>query len=173
MHTQEEFAEQRRRNQTAYAIEDFNDAVDDLRHSATGNLLLAFVAFIGSYAAADNLMHVGFAFATGIILFLLPRYMGLQQKTSLYLLLAGYVAGIFLEYVAAGLPSPPFPELTVGNGWVGVLPFANSLFPLLYIIIRIGLLYPLVDLFQKRQKLAAQPMHILRQLDRDLAAKLE
>lgn len=173
MTSQEEFAEQRKRNRTAYAIEDFYDAQSDLSHAALGNLLLAGVAAIGLLSANDGLTHVGLAFTTGIGLLLAPRYAQLVQKTSLYILLLAYVAGIVLEYALAGLPSPPFPDLTVENGWVGFLPFVNSLFPLLYIMARVGLFYPLVNLYRKRQNLADQPMQTLRQLDRDLSAEME
>ena len=114
-----------------------------------------------------------FALGSGGGVLLAPRLLTLERPVYLYLLLGTYTAGIVAEYVLAGLPSPPFPLLTVENGWVGFIPFANSLFPLLYLLARIALLYPLVHFFLQYRKLVAEPRATLRQLDRDLAGRLE
>ncbi|PPK87470.1 hypothetical protein CLV84_0411 [Neolewinella xylanilytica] len=173
MTTEEQFAEQRRRNRTAYTIEDFYDARSGLRYAVFGNLLLSAIVAVSLLSSSEGLTHVGAALVTGAGVFLAGRYAPLERILLIYLLLAAYTAGVALEYGYAGLPAPPLPDLTVEKGWVGFVPFANSLFPMLYILARGAFIYPLVSLLFKRRALSAQPMSTLRQLDRDLAAKLE
>ncbi|WP_116126168.1 hypothetical protein [Lewinella sp. IMCC34183] len=173
MPSERELAEQRRRNRTVYALEDYRDARSGLRYTALGNLALAAVVALGILSGTDGPEHVIAAALTGLLLLLAPRFLVLERLAVLYLLFALYTLGIILEYLLADLPSPPFPYLTVENGWVGFIPFANSLFPLLYVLARAALIYPLINLYLKRRDLAAQPLATLRQLDRELAAKFE
>ena len=168
-----DFAEQRRRNQTAYAIEDFYDARDGLRYTVFGNILLAGALFLAWLVTSGNLLHAGFSLASGLALWLAPRFFQPARAIVPYTIMLVYVGGVLAEYAGAGLPTPLFPYLTVENGFVGFLPFANSLFPVIYIVLRLGLSYPIVNLIMQRNALAAHPMSMLRQLDRGLAATLE
>ena len=109
MSTGDRFAEQRRRNQTAYAIEDYHDAREGLRYTALGNLILSACVAVSLLSGADGPTHVLFALGSGGGVLLAPRLLTLERPVYLYLLLGTYTAGIVAEYVLAGLPSPPFP----------------------------------------------------------------
>ena len=166
-------AAQRTLNRTRYAIEDWYDASRSLRISAFGNFLLACFVAAGLLSGAENLPHVIAAVFTGAGVLAFPRLFPLARVHSLPLLLGLYLAAVGGEYTLAGLPEPPLPGFTVENGWAGFLPFANSLSPLVYLILRTGLVYPIVHALLKRRSLAREPISTLRQLDPGLAGQLE
>lgn len=173
MNPDDQHAAQRILNRTRYAIEDWNDASRSLRISGVGNLLLACFVGAGLLSGADNLPHVMAAVLTGAGVLAFPRLFPLARAGSLPLLLGLYLAAVGGEYAFAGLPEPPLPGFTVENGWVGFLPFANSLAPLVYLIARTGLVYPIVHALLKRRSLTREPISTLRQLDPGLAGQLE
>ena len=173
MKQEDHHAAQRILNRTRYAIEDWYDAGRSLRISAFGNLLLACFVAAGLLSGGDNWPHVIAALLTGAGVLAFPRLFPLARVNSLPLLLGLYLAAVGGEYAFAGLPEPPLPGFTVENGWVGFLPFANSLSPLVYLILRTGLVYPIVHAILKRRSLAREPISTLRQLDPALAGQLE
>ena len=173
MDQREKFAEQRKRNQVAYAIEDFYDSLGDLRYTYFGNAALALAASFAFIFDGDNSFHIAVSLATAAGVYAVQQYAELSKWSMLIGATVAYVLVAVLEFTLGGLPALLIPFLTVEEGWVGFIPFMNSLFPALYLGIRLALVYPFINVCLRRRTLGAQPISTLRQLDRDLAMHLE
>ncbi len=172
MTTEEQFAEQRRRNRTAYAIEDWHEARSALKYPAIVNIALGLLLSVGWLIDSGDLPHVAIAVGTGLGLYPVQQYAVLEKRGNLYGLVGVYVIVVMVEYLLYGLPDPIFPELTVEKGWVGFVPIVNSLFPIVYLFVRFAMAYYCVSLLLQLQKLRAEPISVIRQFDRELAGRL-
>jgi hypothetical protein len=171
--TQEErFAEQRKRNKVAYVIEDFYDSISELKYVWITHGVLAILFGASWLWGGDNHLNVVFSLATAAAIYAMQHYGDLVKQLHVTLLIISYSVGVGAEFLIAGFPDPLLPYLTVENGWIGTVPFLNSLTPFLYYGVRILLLYYLLQVIWLRYKLAAQPMSIVRLVDRQLAMRL-
>ena len=172
--TQEEiFAEQRRTNKVAYAIEDFYDSIGDIKHLWMGHLaLIGFLALSMIFGAA-NTIHIVFCLAA-IALGVAAQYqLDLTRSASLLASIGGYLLLCAIEFGVYGFPDSLIHSLSLEQGWRGTVPTLNALTPIIYVVARVALVYVLVNVWLRRKALVAQPISTVRKLDRELAMKLE
>lgn len=170
---EEKFAEERKRNKVRYAIEDFFDSVAELKYVWITHALLALLFGASWLWGGDNRLNVAYSLATGAAIYAAQQYADFTKRSQIALLIGSYLLAIVAEYITTGFPAPLFPYLTVENGWVGTVPFLNSLTPFLYYGIRVVLIYYLLRVWWLRQKLVAQPISVIRLVDRELAMRLQ
>ncbi|MEO0735034.1 MAG: hypothetical protein AAFZ52_19505, partial [Bacteroidota bacterium] len=146
------------------AVEDFDDAVLDLRKVGIVFCLLAAVMGFSLLWEAKNHFHLGLSLVSGGALFLAARVDYLKGP-ALTALTAIYPAAILLEYLYLGLPDLLVPLLNAEE-WRGFPVFVNELTPHLYYLVKVATIFYVVRLWYYQRKVLNQPGEMLRQVDR-------
>jgi len=153
-------------------IEDFYDSISDLKYVWITHGVLAILFGASWLWGGDNRLTIVFSLSTAVAIYAMQQYGDLVKQLNVALLATEYLVAIAAEFLIAGFPDPLLPHLTVENGWIGTIPFLNSLTPFLYYGVRVLFVFYLLQIVWLRYQLAAQPMSIIRLVDRQLAMRL-
>jgi hypothetical protein len=108
-------------------------------------LSIAFLIFIFTVLfTPSNLPFVYLLSGSGIYLLLIAWFADLNRIPYIAILGGFYLLTIILEYLIFGLPHRLIDGLGVEDGWIGFIPIVNSLTPIFYLLLKIGLLTPFI-----------------------------
>lgn len=163
MSTSPEVLAARKLNLTKYALQDFDEAVDDFAKAAWLFGALALAMGLSLIFGANNLTHLLLSLIVMVALLVaLPRFEFLQQ-TNLIALTAAYLVILALEMVVVGLPDILIPFLNARE-WSGFPVFVNEITPYIYCGAKIAGAGYLARIWYQRSKVAERPAEDLRKV---------
>lgn len=155
----------RKLNNAKYALEDFDDAVNDLTKVGILFIVLALAMGLSMAFDANNFGHLFFSFAVGAALLVIPR-LDFLPTGNLIGLTAGYFGVLAAEAVVFGLPDLLLPFLNAGE-WRGFPVMANHMTPFIYWGLKLAGGVYILRLWAFRTKVLAQPEELLRKVAKD------
>lgn len=153
----------RKLNLTKYALQDFDEAIDDFAKAAWLFGALALAMGLSLVFGANNLIHLLLSLIMMVVLAVaLPRIEFLQS-TNLIALTAAFCALVAFEMITFGLPDILVPFLNAQE-WSGFPVFINEITPYVYYGVKVAAAGYLARIWYQRSKVAARPAEDLRKV---------
>ncbi|NJC26699.1 hypothetical protein [Neolewinella antarctica] len=159
MRPQSEIIAERKRNQVVYAVDDFQESIQNLRIPALAHLIFTGMLFASTLIAAENLGHGVASLVTAAGLLITARF-NLPSPKKLAAVSAFYALVLIGEWISFGPPDLLIPQLNM-HEWRGLPVFLNHAIPYVYVLLRVVFGVYVVSPWGTRAKMLSQDTGLL------------